>query len=203
MCPFHCVPYSYKVSFLLGQDQLSILILDGIQIYLDFVTDLDINRLGELGDGNYAFGFEADINYYILFGNPHHFTFDDLSFFDIPERGLIHFQKLFEFIGGIFFLHSLRQGPGGGRRRFFFGRFYSQLLWFLSLLWFCDSCLFHCNGGLFLSSRFPPHCSSFLGGCPGSLGLSFLLTSFLRSLGGFAPSRFGSRSVFWFFLLNH
>ena len=83
-----------KSAFLLGENDLALLVLDILQEDLYFLVDLDGRRIGELFDGDGALGLEADVDHHLARADRYDGALDNLAFFDTRDAFFVEGHKL-------------------------------------------------------------------------------------------------------------
>ena len=98
------VPDAHLVGLLLGEDDHAGVVLTALEEDLDGVAGLDGDfaaRVGELGDGDLAFGLVADVDDRVVLGDLDDGALDDLAFLqDAFAAALL--ERRFEHRGEIF-----------------------------------------------------------------------------------------------------
>src|SRR5437773_795511 len=124
------LPHPHEVGLLLREDDRAFLVFEVLEEHLDLVPFLERVRVLELVDRHRAFRLEADVEDDGGVRHAQHLRLDDLAFFDVRERPLVHLRHLGDFVGRVLFVQigADAQVGMGARRGGTFGLGFRKVL---------------------------------------------------------------------------
>ena len=90
----HTVPRLELTGLLVRKGQLAVLVLGRLDIHFDFVAHRQIGVVTELGNGDDALAFVADVHKNLTLGYAGYGTFHDFADIDVRKRLVIRFGNL-------------------------------------------------------------------------------------------------------------